>query len=313
MAPQPPPHAKLAPDHEPEPVPEPGHVTVLQPGLRRVVAPNPGPMTYWGTNTYLLGSGAVTVIDPGPDDPAHLEAVIGALEPGERITRIAVTHAHIDHTGLAPALARETGAPVAGFGLVKAGRSAGMRALAAAGLSGGGEGLDHGFRPDLRIGEGARWGALGVLATPGHAAGHLVFRWGRALFSGDTVMAWASTLVSPPDGDLAAFMASTERLASLGAAVFYPGHGPPITDPVARCRWLLAHRRSREAAILDALAAASATAGALARAIYTETPPALLPAATRNVFAHLIALEEAGRVTATPTLQEDAVFALASP
>jgi glyoxylase-like metal-dependent hydrolase (beta-lactamase superfamily II) len=287
-----------------------------EPGLRLLRAPNPSPMTHTGTNTWILGTGAVAVIDPGPDDPGHVDAILGALGPGERVSHILVTHAHRDHAPAARLLAAETGAPVLAAGSLAARRRPVMARLAAEGLAGGGEGVDTGFEPDIVLEEGARidgegW-ALAVLATPGHTADHLTFAWGDAAFTGDHVMGWASSLISPPDGDVTSFRASCRRLAARAWRVFYPGHGAPVADPAARLAWLLAHRDEREAQILAALARGGpATPSALARAIYTETPPDLLPAAERNVLAHLIALAEAGRVTAAPALAARARFALA--
>lgn len=268
-----------------------------EPGLRRVLAPNPSPMTFRGTNTYLLGRSEIAVIDPGPDDPAHLEAILGALTRGQRITAILVTHSHLDHSPLARPLAQATGAPVLASGPSDWGRRPAMQALAEAGVVGGGEGVDLAFRPDRRIGEGDMVSGDGwtveVLHTPGHMANHLAFAWNRALFSGDLVMGWATSLISPPDGDLTAFMTSVARLGARGDRVHYPGHGDPVADPAARCAELLAHRRTREAQIREALAGLEAASAAeLAARIYTDVPRALLPAAERNVLAHLIDLVE---------------------
>ncbi|MEM0950048.1 MAG: MBL fold metallo-hydrolase [Pseudomonadota bacterium] len=291
--------------------PRAGEVVTLAPGVRRIVAPNPSPMTYWGTNTYLVGTATVAVIDPGPAEATHLAAILGAVGAA-RVSHILITHAHRDHSPLAAELREATGAPVYAFGPPEAGRSAVMAALAAEGLAGGGEGVDTGFAPDhaLRDGDtvtGPDW-ALTALHTPGHFAGHLSFALGEAVFSGDHVMGWASTLISPPDGDLAAFMASCARLRARDDRVYYPGHGAPIESPGARIDWLMAHRRAREAQILEALSQRPADARGLAQAIYTDTPPALLPAATRNVLAHLIDLEARNLVRADPKLSENAVF-----
>ena len=274
--------------------PAPGMPVELAPGLRRLLCPNPSPMTYRGTNTYLLGTTEIAVIDPGPDDPLHLEAILDAIGLSARIMQIIVTHSHLDHSPLSRALAQKTGAPVLAFGDATAGRSAIMSALAQSGLAGGGEGIDHAFRPDQILQEGDQvtgegW-FLEVLHTPGHLGNHISLVWGEACFTADHVMGWASSLVSPPDGDLTDFMASCRKMAARNWSVFYPGHGAPILDPNARLDWLISHRLEREAQIRAALETGSATAQKLAAAIYTDVAPALLPAAERNVFAHLIDL-----------------------
>lgn len=290
-------------------------VVMLEPGLRRLTAPNPSPMTAQGTNTYLLGEGEVAVIDPGPAIPGHLAAILAALGPGERIGAILVTHSHRDHSPLARRLADETGAPVLAAGPSDWGRSATMAALAAAGNVGGGEGVDADFAPDHQIGEGevvtGGWGAVEVLHTPGHMANHLSFAWRGALFTGDLVMGWSTSLVSPPDGDMGAFMRSCARLADRGDRVYLPGHGAPVEAPQERVAALMAHRRNREAQIIAALATTPrATAEALAQRIYADLPPALRPVAARNVLAHLIDLEERNVVQPEAELTATARFSL---
>ncbi len=271
----------------------------LAPGLRAVTAPNAGPMTFTGTRSYIVGRGEVAVIDPGPDDPRHLRALAAAVA-GERVAAVLVTHAHRDHSAGAAAFAARVAAPVLAHGDPVGARSPAMARLAAAGGIGGGEGIDPRFRPDRRIGEGAvvagpGW-TLTALATPGHLGDHLSFAWaeGEALFSGDHVMGWATTLISPPDGDLGAFRASLRRLQARSEAVYYPGHGAPVRDPQAVLGYVLAHRAVREAEILAALARGPATVAALVAAIYAAVDPALHPAAARNVLAHLIDLAERG-------------------
>ncbi|MDW4548559.1 MBL fold metallo-hydrolase [Defluviimonas sp. D31] len=276
--------------------PRPGKAVLLEPGLRTVLAPNPSPMTLHGTNSYILGEGEVAVIDPGPADPAHLAALLAALSPGERVSHIFVTHAHLDHSPLARPLAEATGAPVLAYGDARSGRSALMERLAASGGLAGGEGVDTGFAPDIRLGDGemvagAEW-TLQALHTPGHMGNHLCFAWQDAVFCGDHVMGWASSLVSPPDGDMGAYMTSLARLGAAGAQRFYSGHGDPIPDAPTRIAELAAHRRERETAIREALSQGAADAAILAAMIYTETPAPLMPAAMRNVFAHLIDLME---------------------
>lgn len=277
--------------------------------LRCIRAPNASPLTGPGTNTFLLGHEAVAVIDPGPDDPAHLDAIVRAGDG--RISHILVTHAHLDHSAGARRLAQMTGAPMLAFGGATAGRSPLMRRLAAEGITGGGEGLDHGFAPDvtLRDGdrvEGADW-VLSVLHTPGHSGGHLAFGWGDRILCGDVVMGWSSTIISPPDGDLSDYLRTLDRLAEARARQLLPAHGAPIDDPAARLADLAAHRRERTVQILAALSQGPANAETLARRIYDIAPP-LLPAATRNVLAHLLALADLGAVVPRGELHPRAEF-----
>lgn len=288
----------------------------LAPGLRVLRAPNAGPMTGPGTNTYLLGWRDIAVIDPGPDDPVHLAAILAAIGPQQSLTHILVTHAHRDHSALAAKLAAATGAPVLAFGDALAGRSATMARLAAAGL-GGGEGVDRDFLPDIRVADGATvrgddW-QLAALWTPGHMGNHLCIQWEDAIFTGDMVMGWSSSLISPPDGDMAAFMASCARLAGLGARVLYPGHGDPVTAPDARIATLVAHRQAREAQIRAALADDPATLDLLTRRVYKDVSPDVLYAARRNTLAHLVDLVERGRVAADPSLSHTARFRICQP
>lgn len=283
--------------------PVPGAVERLAPGLRVVTAGNAGPMTFTGTRSYLVGQGEVAVIDPGPHDPAHRAALLAALEPGERVAAVLVTHAHRDHSGGAAAFGAACGAPVMAHGRPASGVRPLAAAWAAAGALGGGEGIDTGFRPDRRLADGAvvegpGW-RLVALATPGHLGDHLAFVWEEAgaLFSGDVLMGWSTTLISPPEGDLDAFMASLERLAARPEAVFYPGHGAPLRDPRGMIAWQAAHRRERTAQILAALAAKPLDVGGIVAAIYRGLDPRLAPAAGRTVLAHLVALADAGAVT----------------
>lgn len=284
---------------EPDFAPLAGRPLSLAEGLRLVLAPNPSPMTERGTNTYLLGDGAVTVLDPGPLDRAHLAAIAAALKPHEHIAQIVVSHSHKDHSPAARPLAEATGAPVLAYGDAKAGRSARMLGLGGTQI-GGGEGVDEAFTFDDALPDGVEIEAGGrplrAVHTPGHLGNHLCFQWGDALFSGDHVMGWAPSLVSPPEGDLTDFMASLDRIEALGPLCYYPGHGAPILDGLARVRALRTHRLGRETAIRDAVARGASTLDAITTAVYTDVPPALLPAAARNVLAHLIDLEGRGLV-----------------
>lgn len=284
-------------------------VEQMEPGLVRIVAPNPSPMTERGTNTYLLGNTqAVAVIDPGPADDDHLAAVLNAVGDRE-LTLIFVTHAHLDHAPLARQMSRRTGAPVCAFGDARAGRSKRMEGLRDLG---GGEGVDLAFSPDRRLADNevidTPAGPLSCLWTPGHFGNHMAFLWKGAAFSGDLVMGWASTFISPPDGEVSAFLASCRRLKAHAPRRLYPGHGAPVEDPCERIDWLIAHREAREAQILTALSSAPGTPAALATRIYADIPPAMLAAAARNVLAHLIDLTESGDVWADGSVGPDATF-----
>lgn len=271
-------------------------------------------MTGPGTNTYVLGERSVAVIDPGPQDERHLAAIEAALA-GREVSHIIVTHSHLDHSPLAGPLSQRTGAPVLAFGDTYSGRSPIMVLLAEAGMAGGGEGLDHAFAPDVVIKDGQEiigdgW-TLGVHHTPGHLGNHVSLSWNDAVFVGDTVMAWSTSLVSPPDGDMSDFLVSCAKLRALNARVFYSGHGDPVVAPNDRIDALVAHRAARTDAIVHALShQGPSTVAALVRAIYVDVDPALYEAAGRNVFAHLVALHGEGRVGATPALSPEAVFAL---
>ena len=263
--------------------------------VRVVLAPNPSAMTGPGTNSFLIGEEEIAVIDPGPDDPAHIRAILDAAEG--RISHILVTHAHLDHSAGVARLAEATGAPVFAYGPADSGRSPGMARLAQTGLAGGGEGIDLAFRPDIPLRHGevlrsAEW-TIEALHTPGHMGGHLSFRLGDAVFCGDLVMGWSTTLISPPDGDLVDYFRSLDLLAGMAPRILYPAHGDPVTDPLPRLAELAAHRRHRTGQILSALDQAGGTAADLAARIYA-VPQHLMPAAERNVLAHLLALADLG-------------------
>jgi glyoxylase-like metal-dependent hydrolase (beta-lactamase superfamily II) len=283
------------------------------PPIRCLLAPNPSALTGAGTNTWLVGSTGLAVIDPGPDDPVHLAAILAAVGTGQRIERIIVTHAHLDHSALAPRLAARTGAPVHAFGTATSGRSDVMARLAPT-LPDHGEGLDQAFSPDVTLADGETvagpdW-SLRAIHTPGHLGGHLCLALGDALFSGDHVMGWSTSVVSPPDGDMGAYMASLHRLTDRSWTRFLPGHGATITEPDQRLAKLIAHRKGREAQILAALAEGPARISDLTSRIYTDIPAHLHAAAARNVLAHLIDLAVRNRVTAAPDLHPDAEFSL---
>jgi len=295
-----------------------GHAEAVAPGVRRITCSNPSPYTFTGTQTYLVGTGDVAVIDPGPKNLDHLGAILAALGPGERVSHILVTHSHTDHSPGARLLAAKTDAPIHAFGPHGSGLSETMQRLVAEGAEiGGGEGGDHEFRPDIAMEEGDSltgddW-TLGALHTPGHLSNHLSFvlEGTGIVFTADMVMGFATTLVSPPDGDMAAFMASLDKLAArTGDRLYLPGHGHPVEDPAGMVAWQIAHRRERFAQILAALADGPKDATELTRAIYTDIDPALMGAARRNVLASLIGLADRGRVGCTGPIRVDAVFHL---
>jgi glyoxylase-like metal-dependent hydrolase (beta-lactamase superfamily II) len=264
----------------------------VSPLVRRLVAPNPGPFTLHGTNTYVVGAGRVAVIDPGPLLAEHLAALEGALG-GETVTHVLVTHTHRDHSPAAPALAARHGAATAGYG--PHGRADPLH-------SGAEEAVDEEFHPDLPLDhgdrvEGPRW-TLEAVHTPGHTSNHLCYALPqeRSLFTGDHVMAWATSVVIPPDGDMRAYVASLRLLAERADAVLWPGHGPPVTAPGPYLEALIAHRAERERAILDLLAGGPSRIAALVPVIYAEVDQVLHRAAGLSVLAHLRALVAEGRV-----------------
>lgn len=281
--------------------PKPGVAEQLMDGLTRILAPNPSPMTFRGTNSYILGHDRLVVIDPGPASDAHLDALVTTIA-GRPVDHIILTHSHLDHSPLAAPLGAITHAPVLAYGDSLAGRSAAMTRLAAAGNLAGGEGVDAGFAPDQTLADGdtidTDAGPLHALHTPGHMGNHLCFKWNGKVFSGDLVMGWASSLVSPPDGDLTDFMASCRRLATLAPIRLFPGHGAPVDDPAGTIQTLLTHRKNREAQILAALDQPR-TPAEITALVYTDVAPTLWPIAERNVLAHLIDLVT--RNIATPT------------
>ena len=295
-----------------------GEAESVAPGVRRITCPNPSPYTFTGTQSYLVGTGDVALIDPGPDNPAHLAAVMAALAPGERISHILVTHSHMDHSPGARTIARQTGAEVFAYGPHGSGLSPTMQALVESGAEiGGGEGGDVGFHPDHALEDGDRveggdW-AVHAIHTPGHLSNHLSFAMEGTgtVFTGDTVMGFSTTLVSPPDGDMAAFMASLDRLAAReGDRLYLPGHGHAVENPADMLRYQIGHRRQRFDQILEGLGEGPRDAASLTRAIYVGLEPALLGAAERNVLASLIGLLDQGRITCQGPVAVDAVFSV---
>ncbi|WP_394663818.1 MBL fold metallo-hydrolase [uncultured Sphingomonas sp.] len=265
---------------------------LLEPLVTRVLAPNPSAFTYTGTQTHLVGERDVAVIDPGPDDPAHLEALTRAIA-GRPVTAIVITHHHRDHSPASRPLARITGAPIVGAAPFAPDYEGGRSDAA----------FDRDYAPDqvLAEGEGVSgdgW-TLTAIATPGHTSNHLAFALPetRALFSGDHVMGWSTSIVSPPDGDMSAYMASLEKLMERDDRVYYPGHGEAVDNPQRLVRGMLGHRKQREGQILRLLAKGEdLTIGAMTARMYVGLNPKLIPAAERSVLAHLYDLRTRGLV-----------------
>ena len=288
-----------------------GRVDRVSPLIRRVIADNPGPFTFTGTGTYIVGrsepGAGVAVIDPGPPDPDHLAALLRAVE-GQTVSHVLVTHTHRDHAPLARPFAEAVGVPVL------AARPPVRTIHASGGLD---EDDDDSFAPDVILegGEtlaGDGW-TMEALSTPGHASNHMAFvlRDENALFSGDHVMGWSTTVVAPPDGDMAAYMASLEAVIERRFTTIWPTHGAPVTDPGPFLEAYRAHRLGREAQVLARLAAGDRKIGDMVPALYASVDPGLWPAASLSVWAHLIALEQAGRVRARPGPAIDADWTLA--
>jgi glyoxylase-like metal-dependent hydrolase (beta-lactamase superfamily II) len=261
----------------------------VSPLIRRVVANNPGPFTYLGTGVYIIGRGEVAVIDPGPEDPEHLKALLAATK-GERVTHILTTHTHSDHSPLARPLARETGAVIIG-------RSAPEVVESAVSLD---EGDQGGFRPDVEVADGQLisgpgW-TLEAITTPGHISNHVCFALleENALFSGDHVMGWSTTVISPPHGDMTDYYASLDKVAARDFTTLWPTHGPPITEVAPFLAAYKAHRLDRERQIIEQLRAGPSRIADMVPVMYAAVDPRLYPAAANSVFAHMIHLVRQG-------------------
>src|SRR5437660_5883131 len=272
-----------------------GRLEPVAPGVRRIVAKNPGPFTFKGTGTYVGGEGEVAVIDPGPELEEHIAALSASLAE-ERVTHILVTHTHRDHSPAAKALKAASGAPTYGFGPHAGGKR---------GEPGIEEGGDWDFAPDVVVRDGdwieggGNW-RFEAVHTPGHTSNHLCFALPDAgiLFSGDHVMGWSTSVIAPPDGDMAAYMGSLDKLLLRRDSIYWPTHGPAITEPQRHVRAFIAHRREREAGILECLKSGLETPDAIVELLYVGLNPALRRAAGRSVLAHLIDLIGRDIVTA---------------
>jgi len=282
-----------------------GRSDQVSPLIRRVIANNPGPFTFTGTGTYIIGRGEVAVIDPGPDMPEHLEAILAAVA-GETVKAIVITHHHIDHSPLAAPLKAATGASIYGCALT----------APDAGDSGeaGGDGT---FHPDIDVcGGGARiagpgW-TLEAIATPGHTSNHICYALleENAVFTGDHIMGWSTTVITPPDGDMTDYMESLDRIRARGFSTMWPTHGPPVREVGPFIDAYAAHRRAREAQILAALKSGSARISELVPRLYADVDPRLHPAAARSMLSHMIDLVRRGRVSSDGAAGPDSVYRL---
>ena len=267
-----------------------GRAGTVAPGVRRIVCNNPGPFTFHGTNSYVVGEGEVAVIDPGPDDADHVEALTRAVA-GETVSHVIVTHTHIDHSPATRAFARAVGAPI--VGALPAPPADGEPPMEAA---------DHEFEPDIHLADGEAiagpgW-TLTPVFTPGHMSNHHCFALaeGGILFSGDHVMGWNTTIVSPPDGNMGDYLRSLETCIAREDSLYLPGHGPPIERPRPFVRAYLKHRRMREGQILRCLEDGQATVPAMVGRMYAHLPERMRWAAGRSVLAHLEHMVETGRI-----------------
>jgi len=274
----------------------PGVVEEVRLGLRRILCGNPGPFTYTGTVSYIVGRGQVAIIDPGPDDEAHAAALLEAVR-GETVSHILVTHTHCDHSPNAGRIRQATGAALCGEGPHRASRPRYEAEKFSPEL-----GVDRDFIPELVLADGAivegpDW-RLEAVATPGHTANHLVFAWPEqnCAFVGDHVMGWSTTIVAPPDGAMVDYLASLQKLVERPEKLYFSAHGPEIPDGPRFARALISHRKAREASILHRLGKGDADIATMVRAIYIGIDPRLSIAAGYSVLAHMEDLVARGLV-----------------
>ena len=266
---------------------KPGVVEEVVPGVRRVLCANPSPFTFTGTVSYIVGRGKVAIIDPGPDNAAHARALLDAVK-GETVTHIVVTHTHNDHSPNTPRIKAATGAPVYAEGVHRA-----SRPRYESEKHNPESGADRDFKPDVTVRdgdviEGDGW-RLEAVATPGHTANHMAFAWPERelTFIGDHVMGWSTSIVAPPDGSMVDYMASLERLTQRKEHLYFSGHGPEIPNAQKFVRFLIRHRKAREASILHRLGKSEADIPTIVRASYIGIDPRLMNAAGYSVLAHL--------------------------
>ena len=285
-----------------------GSVDEVEPGIRRVIANNPSPFTLYGTGTYILGTGSVAVIDPGPADPAHIQAILDALE-GETISHVFVTHTHMDHSPGCALLRDHTDAPTYAFGPHGAGKlEEGVPVE---------EGGDMEFRPDVLVShgdviEGGNW-SVECVYTPGHTSNHMCFqlRESRALFTGDHVMGWSTSIISPPDGDMMAYMVSLELLLEREDRVYWPTHGPAITDPHTHVRAFIDHRKERADQIMACVEQGVSIIKDMVPIMYRDTPEFMYPAAARSTLAAIEYLVKRGALNASDGISLESSYSKA--
>ena len=286
----------------------------LQDGLMRLIAPNPSPMTSTGTNTYILGRKELLIIDPGPNSEAHLRNIIEVIPDNTKVTHILITHSHLDHSGLAPKLSKILNAPTLAFGTALDGLSNDMKSICKMGLTSEKFGIDTEFVPDhfLKDEEKISSREWEVVAhhTPGHLSNHICYQYLDKLFTGDHIMEWSTSVISPPEGDVSQFINSCEKIYNLHCEKFYPGHGLPVENPGQRIAELIEHRKKREIEILNFLKNRDATISQITRNIYLNIDQNLLSVASRNVKAHLVDLIIKKQVTVDDISSDTAIYSL---
>jgi len=286
----------------------------LQDGLMRLTAPNPSPMTSTGTNTYILGRKELLIIDPGPNSEAHLRNIMEVIPKYTKVTHILITHSHLDHSGLAPKLSKILNAPTLAFGTALDGLSNDMKSICKMGLTSEKFGIDTEFVPDhfLKDEEKISSREWEVVAhhTPGHLSNHICYQYLDKLFTGDHIMEWSTSVISPPEGDVSQFINSCEKIYNLHCEKFYPGHGLPVENPGQRIAELIEHRKKREIEILNFLKNRDATISQITKNIYFNIDQNLLSVASRNVKAHLVDLIIKKQVTVDDISSDTAMYSL---
>jgi len=286
----------------------------LQDGLMRLTAPNPSPMTSTGTNTYILGRKELLIIDPGPNSETHLRNIMEVIPKYTKVTHILITHSHLDHSGLAPKLSKILNAPTLAFGTALDGLSNDMKSICKMGLTSEKFGIDTEFVPDhfLKDEEKITSREWEVVAhhTPGHLSNHICYQYLDKLFTGDHIMEWSTSVISPPEGDVSQFINSCEKIYNLHCEKFYPGHGIPVENPSERIAELIEHRKKREIEILNFLKNRDATISQITKNIYFNIDQNLLSVASRNVKAHLVDLIIKKQVTVDDISSDTAMYSL---